>query len=640
MMSEKNKNNRRLWKWVAIISGAFSIFICFLLIANYIQINRLDPVNTEAVNSLVQRLSENPNDEALRNEIRALDLLVRKAYFTNQWQIKTGGYIAFISIAVMLIAFQVLSLTKPIEPDLDEESNENDQLLKKISRKWISIGGISIVAIALVLAFLTHEKLENTFAQAAVIAANEEIIEGEDGPAQLQAPVETEQEEEMPEPKEEEAVASEMVRVEENPVVEETQIEDSPSAGAAGDSKESSFAEASEDKKINTSDYLQKIRHQFPSFRGAGGLGIAYQKNVPTQWDATSNDNILWKVKIDYKGYNSPIIWDDKLFLTGADAAKKEVFCYHKNTGDLIWSKEITNIPGSPDAPEVTEDTGHAAPTAATDGKHVYAIFSNGDIVALDMDGNQVWGKNLGLPRNHYGHSSSLLVYEDKLIVQYDHGNSARVLALSTNEGAELWSTPRDVKISWASPVIVNRNGQTEVILSSDPFVAGYDVNTGRELWSIKCMMGEVGPSVTYLDGLVFALNEYASLVAISGGNNPQILWESYDYLSDVPSPVATKGLLFVATSYGVVVCHNAKTGEIIWEQEFDNGFYSSPILIGDLIYLIDREGITYIFKAQDTFELLHQSPLGEQVVTTPAFADGQLFVRGEEHLYGIGKAK
>ena len=125
--------NTKLWKWIAIIAGAFALLMCFLLIANYIQINRLDPVNTEAVNTLVTRLSENPDDEALRNEIRALDLLVRKAYFTNQWQLKTGGYILLISIALMLVAIQILRSTKAISPMIQEKDSAADQILKQLS---------------------------------------------------------------------------------------------------------------------------------------------------------------------------------------------------------------------------------------------------------------------------------------------------------------------------------------------------------------------------------------------------------------------------------------------------------------------------------------------------------------------------
>lgn len=627
MSSEEKKKlnvNVDLWRWIAIISGVFAFLMCFLVIANYIQINRLDPVNTETINTLVVRLSENPNDEALRNEIRALDLLVRKAYFTNQWQVRTGGYILLISLALMLISIQIIKSARPIDPTIDDSNKESDQLLKKLSRKWIAIGGASIVAIALFLAFLTHEKLETTFTEAAIAAAQENTQETEDKTVKKVSISEVAEKKEVvtqePEPlKEEVKQAATEEKVVEKVVA--TPAEETPKAIAT-----------------EIPNFIAEGRKNFPSFRGSEGMGISYHKNVPSIWDGASNQNILWKVKIPLPGFNSPIVWGDKLFVTGANSNAKEVYCYNKNTGKIIWTKSVKEIPGSPaKAPNVTDDTGMAAPTAATDGKNVYAIFADGDIIALDMNGNQLWAKNLGVPQNHYGHSSSLLVYGDKLIIQYDHGKSAKVMALATATGNEVWSTVRKVRISWASPVIAHRENQTEVILIADPNIAAYDINTGAELWSIKCIYGEVGPSVAYADGIVFGLNEYASLIAISGGNEPTILWEDFDYLSDVPSPIATNDFLVVVTSYGVVVCHNAKTGEKYWEQEFDNGFYASPVLVGDAIYLVDREGIMHIFKMKKEFEMIAESALGERVDTSPAFADGQVFIRAEDHLFCIG---
>lgn len=615
----------RVWKWIAIISGIFAFLMCFLVIANFIQINRLDPINTEAVNKLVVRLSENPNDKSLREEIRALDLLVRKAYFTNQWQVRAGGYLILISVALMFIATQIINSTKSIDPKLSELSDDrNDQILKKISRKWISFGGISIVIIALVLAFLTHEKLSNKFIKAAIaeVVQDSDDSGGNSSNSNIAPSISSEKTNKQDVEKEK--------TEEKDTSVKEKKSESEKSVTV---SKETMVSVVDE-----TSQYILNARKNFPSFRGAGGLGIAYQKNIPTQWDGVSNQNIVWKVALDYKGYNSPIVWDNKLFLTGADENSREIYCYNKDTGELIWKKAVTNVQGSPlTAPKVSGDTGHAASTACTDGERVYAIFANGDIAAVDMKGNLVWSKNLGVPQNHYGHSSSLLVYGDKVIVQYDHGQSAKILTLSTLNGNEIWSTARPVKISWASPVIINRNNQTEIVLISDPNIAGYDVKTGKELWKIDCIYGEVGPSIAYSDGIVFGINEYASLVAISGGNQPTVLWEEYDYLSDVPSPVATKDFLFVVTSYGMVICHDTKTGEKYWEKEFNNGFYSSPIIVEDKIYLIDRKGFTYIFNADKKYQLISNPALGENVVSTPAFADGQIFIRAEKHLFCIG---
>jgi outer membrane protein assembly factor BamB len=133
------------------------------------------------------------------------------------------------------------------------------------------------------------------------------------------------------------------------------------------------------------------------------------------------------------------------------------VYCYDKNTGKLIWEASADQIEGSPSKmPKVTADTGLAAPTMATDGYSVFAIFATGDVLALDMNGKRTWAKNLGVPDNHYGHASSLVVYKDKLLIQYDTNKGGKVMALSTASGEKIWETVRGSKISWASPALVN----------------------------------------------------------------------------------------------------------------------------------------------------------------------------------------
>ncbi|MFC2151728.1 PQQ-binding-like beta-propeller repeat protein [Bacteroidota bacterium] len=603
--------NIQLWKGVAIVAAIFSFIICFLIIANYFQINRIDPVNTELINTLVERLSQNPNDEALRAEIRELDLLARKAYFTNQWQIRTGGYLLLIGVILFVIAIQIINSAKKISPEIGEKDN-NNLFLQKNARKWVSIGGIGLVVLALVFAFLTHAKLGKTFSEASIAenVVNEEVTSDETNSFQSTSEISDSKSE--------------------NDEIETTSQKE----------KAVSSNEIADTPKSVTEDYPTiEMKANFPAFRGPGGNGIAYQKNIPINWDGTTGENILWKASVPLQGYNSPVIWGNKLFLSGATASKKEVYCFDRNTGNLIWATAVENIPGSPaTAPAVTNDTGHSAPTVTADGKKVFAIFSNGDVIAFDMNGKQVWAKNLGMPQNHYGYSSSLYVFEDKLIIQYDHRTESKVMALSVESGDVIWSTDRKGKISWSSPVIVKTTNRVEILLLTDPFVASYDPNTGEELWRFDCLYGEIGPSVAYADGIVYATNEYASLVAIKLGDQPEKLWEQFDYLSDVPSPVATNKYLFLATSYGVVVCHDAKTGDLLWEQEFNNGFYSSPILVENKIYLIDKEGITHIFKVDKEFVSLGEPILGEKVVSTPAFADGRVYIRAEKNLYCIGK--
>ena len=224
------------------------------------------------------------------------------------------------------------------------------------------------------------------------------------------------------------------------------------------------------------------------------------------------------------------------------------------------------------------------------------------------------------------------------MIVEFDSRTNPRVLAMNSSTGDEVWSTPRKVKISWASPILVNTGSRDELMLVAEPSVASYDPATGKQLWSIDCISGEVGPSLAYADGVVFALNEYASLSAIKVGDTPEKLWENSDYLSDVPSPVATDKYLFVVTSYGTVVCYDAKNGTSYWTKEFSEGFYSSPIIAEGRIYLLDKQGVMQIFSADKEFKSIAQPKLGEKSVCTPAFANGRIYIRGDKNLYCIGK--
>jgi outer membrane protein assembly factor BamB len=373
-------------------------------------------------------------------------------------------------------------------------------------------------------------------------------------------------------------------------------------------------------------------------FRGPFGNGVSQHKNLPVDWDGSAGRNIRWKTEIPKPGYNSPVLWAEKLFLAGGDSEVRVVYCFHAKTGELLWQQEVRDIPGSPATlPRTSEDTGLSAPTVATDGKHVYAIFATGDIIAFTMTGKRVWARNLGVPDNHYGHSSSLLIWKNHLLVQYDSNKGGRLLSLDTATGNTRWETIRQTGISWASPILAEIGGKHQVILSAEPLVAGYDPETGKELWSVDCMMGEVGPSPAYGEGLVYAANEYARLVAIKPGAADPIIWENDEYLPEIASPVVSGGLIFIATSYGVLVCYDAATGEKYWEEEAQQGFSASPMVADGKLYAMDTGGIMHIFSLSKEMKKLGAPVLGERAYASPAFSDGTIYLRGEKYLYCIG---
>lgn len=601
---------------VAWIAAGFAMIMAVLLIANFVQMKLNKPIDNKTIPALVKRLSENPGDETLKTEIRAFDLMARKAYFTSQWQIRTGSYLMFLGLIISILAIRFILASNSKLNEIDP-ANEVKGLDKLVAQKWVIYVGSGLIVLALGSGFLASNSLKD-------YKVDEINAVQEDKSTEIAA----------------NQAAQEQV-AEAQPVVPENTPVTEPAAGTNTVVNTSVAEPAAAPVAAKTAGLptQAQLKANYPFFRGPQGDGIAFQKNTPTDWNGAGGKNVVWKVKVPKSGFSSPIIWGDQLFVTGADAQSRVVYCYDKNSGKLLWEAAADNIEGSPaKMPKVTGDTGLAAPTMATDGRSVFAIFATGDVIALDMSGKRLWARNLGVPDNHYGHGSSLIVYKDKLLIQYDTNKAGKLLALDTQSGNTAWETSRNSKISWSSPILVNTGSRTELILTTNPNVNGYDPQTGKELWNIACLSGEVGPSAGYADGMVFAANEYAKLVGIKiGGGNPEIAWEADEFLPEVSSPLAVNGLLYVATTYGVLACYDAKSGEKFWSQEYGDSFYSSPVYADGKVYITDMTGKTHIVKATKDYQLVSTPELGEKAVCSPVFQDGRVYLRGMNNLYCLG---
>jgi outer membrane protein assembly factor BamB len=338
---------------------------------------------------------------------------------------------------------------------------------------------------------------------------------------------------------------------------------------------------------------------------------------------------------------SSPVVWEGRLFLTGADDASRQIYCLDTDTGKLLWRHDVNSAPGSPPdgrLPDVLDETGFAAPTPTTNGQYVAAVFGTGELVCVRMDGQRVWARHLGIPKNHYGHASSLMSHGNLLFVQYDQAEDSQLLAFDLASGNPAWQVKRGAA-SWSSPILIDNNGRMELILTNSRAVNSYDPSNGEFLWHVECLAGEVASSAAYADGAVFVANEGATATAIDiskHGSEPKLLWQWDEALPDAASPVATKDYVILPTAYAVVSCLDARTGEMLWEQEFDEGFYSSPLLVNDRVYLIDLSGTMQIFRMDDTLELLGASTIGEDAYATPAFVGGRIYIRGLTHLFCI----
>lgn len=383
-------------------------------------------------------------------------------------------------------------------------------------------------------------------------------------------------------------------------------------------------------------------RRSWPGFRGPGARGCALHAEPPLGWSAKEGKGILWKTPVPTHGMSSPVVWGKRVFLTGADDSSRQVYCFGADDGKPLWRHEVDGLPGFPsgsELPRVLDETGYAAPTATTNGEQVAAIFATGELVCVDMDGKRVWAKHLGVPRNPYGHASSLLSRGNLLFVQLDQKAGSRLLTFDLATGRPVWEAKRGDATSWASPILIENQGRSELVLVSCTTVDGYDPATGKPLWSVECLDGEVAASAAYADGVVFVSNDGATTSAIDirkHAADPEILWEWDENLPDAASPLAKDGYVIVPTAFGVVTCLEARTGKVLWEKEFDRGFCSSPVAVGDRVYMADVSGTTQIFRLGGEFESLGVGEVGEGVYATPAFVGDRVYIRGLMHLFCV----
>lgn len=603
---------RAILRNIAIVSAIFIVTFSIMLITNYFQVRGATPLQTEVIETLKEINDQNANNPVLQEQIRQLDLLARKAYFVRMDHLMTGVYILLGMLAVFIICTRLYFARDKDIPDKEIDPID-EWAIKTKARKYVIWVATGIAAVALLFVLLSSPYMKrsgqaNNGEQAGMIAevqgaeeATRQTVPIEDpGEPEIQTVVEPEVQNE-----EENTIPNkDTAKVTETPVAEVVQPE------------------------------VSKVTHN--AFRGNNSNGISSAKGLPVKWDLGNKTNIAWKQDIPRKGYNSPVINGNRIFFSGADEQARELYCYDLNTGEKLWTLSAANIPGSPSQmPKTTEDTGLAASSVATNGNQVCAIFATGDLICADMAGKQVWAKNLGIPENHYGYASSLLIFGNVVIVQYDNQNSPKVVAFDLATGTERWSKSRKEKVTWSSPVMAYINNTPQLVLMGNPAITGYNPNNGEELWRVECLTGEVGSSACSSNGIVFGASEYSKLIAINGTDG-SVLWESSEILPEVASPVATKNNLYLATSYGVVASFDTQTGELRKEHELNTEFYSSPIIAEGKLYLFSNSGKMHIFSADDEFRLLSSFETGEKTFATPAFTDGKIVVRTEKSIYCV----
>lgn len=579
---DNNEFLARLATAIMVVSGFFSVLVFTLLLINFLQIEAVDPVDNLTLTKMRQEYASLPQqDEALAQRIRDLDMLNRKAFFTSQGHLRTGAILLLVGVCTFLISFKYSLRWRREKPVLEQvPTAEMEFLALAEARQMIMWAGVAVLAVGLGATLLTESALSR-----------------------------------------------------------ESRMVASAALEAAGE--DSAAKEAATEAASAPAITWEQMEKNWPSFRGPGSLGKAFYTTAPTSWDFAAGTNVKWKADITLPGYNSPVVWGDRLYLSAADENSHEIYCFNVNDGTQVWKQVVPKQEGAPATPpKVTDDTGFAAPTMVAHGDQVFAIFANGDLVSYDKEGKLVWGRNVGLPNNHYGHSSSLIAYDKFLYVQLDQKTDPKLMAVDVATGKEVWKAQR-TSISWASPIVAQTEFGPQLILCNESMVDAYDPITGAQLWTQECLSGEVAPSPAYANGMVFAANEYAVATGIqlakgADGVQASIAWQYDELLPEVSSPVGDGERFYFGTASGILVCLDAKSGEKVWEHEMDSGFYSSPVLVGDRIYVLDNDGVMHIIKAGPAYESIALIPTGEEAHATPAYMDGRIYLRSKNHLYCI----
>jgi len=559
-------------KSISHISGIFTLTIAVLMVFSFIQLKSINPLDNPVLLSVKEQYDSDPENVKLAEQVRAMDLMARKAYFSSRRQVETGSYMLIAGALVFILCQRLIAGSEKLMPVIPVSAP--DQNLKGTRyRKYLLVSATFLTGTAVVLSFFLRGSLPDLSAD--------------------------------------------------NPSLKEKSKKESGNTSILQDGFK--VVKFSPDK-VN-----------YPFFRGEDGRGIAGNSEFPTEWNGESGKNIKWKFQVPKKGKSSPVIWGDKLFITGAEESSCDVYCLDKNSGELLWTSTASGIPGEPGIlPKMDQESGLAVSTVAVNNKVVCAIFSNGNLVSFDHNGKKEWAINLGTPENIYGYSSSLIIYKDILIVQFDSDQKLSLMGFDAVSGEKKWETIRTGRPVWSSPVITEFSGDPQVILNGNPEVSAYDPENGKLLWAVECMSGDVAPSVAVNSVMVYAVTDYAKLAAIRPGTGAAIVWEDNTYTPEVSSPVATDEFLFVATGYGDVACYNAQKGDTLWTHYFMDQFYASPVIADDKVYLLDRGGKMNIFRASAKFEMIGESILGEPADCTPAFSEKNIYIRGKNNLYCI----
>lgn len=418
----------------------------------------------------------------------------------------------------------------------------------------------------------------------------------------------------------------------------------------------------------------------WPGFRGPHCSGVADGQDPPVTWDVKTGANVKWKTPVPGLGHSCPVVWGDRVFLTTAvggdtslktgnygdpgsvqDSAKHswQVLCLDRDTGKVLWTK--TAFEGVPKIKRHLKGS-QANCTPATDGKRVVACFGPEGLYCYDFQGNLLWKRDLGsidssfaMDREYeWGFAASPVIHDGLVVLQCDLSRDSFIAAYRLDDGSRVWSTPRDEIPSWGSPMVWVNAKRTEIVTNASQYARGYDPATGKELWRLAKKSEATVPTPVGDRDRVFVMSgnrPIQPVIAVKAGaagdvslkpgeeRNAFVAWGKLRGGPYMPSPVLYGNYLYTCGNGGMVTCYEAATGKEVYKERLGGTSYTaSPVAADGRLYFVSEQGEVRVVKAGPEFELLAVNPVGETVMASPAVSAGTLFVRGQRHLFALGK--
>ena len=390
----------------------------------------------------------------------------------------------------------------------------------------------------------------------------------------------------------------------------------------------------------------------WPQFRGPDGQGHSDAKDIPLQWSETKN--IVWKTAIPGKGWSSPVISGNQVWMTSSHdkGLSLHAVCVDRNSGKLLYDIEVLT---TSDAGPLHVQNGYASPTPVLDGKHAYVTFGPRGTVCLDTSGTIVW-KNTELNFNVIqGAGSSPILHEDLLILTCDGIDVQYIAALDKRTGKIRWKQARQHlervtrtigKMAYSTPLAQTIDGVPQLVSSGADHVGAYDLRTGKELWWMPYTgFSQVGrPS--YGNGLFYVVGSVSqdnfAIYAVRPGKgkltDKQVVWQNASGVGHVPSPLLVGKEIYTVDDKGIASCFDAMTGKVHWKERLGGNYRASPIEIRGRIYTCSREGLSHVLAAGKEYKVLATNKLEATLMASPAVAGRALFLRSGTHLYRIEK--